>query len=216
MNERVHKALDGDFDRNALSAPELEALLESEARIDAVLRAIPAQPLPDLAPAVLHRIKTTQRLAANPAPNAKLSSSAWRVTDWLWRPRPVSIGWRPAYGLAAAALVGVLLATNLMRRDPVSLLSTQQVFTQFVLRAPDAERVALAGDFTGWQPAITMTRSEPGVWTVVVPLDPGIHQYSFVVDGVRWVADPTAPAVNDGFGGVNSRVAVLMPDARKL
>ena len=214
MNERVHRALDGDLDRNALSVPELEAFRDSDARIDAVLRAIPARPLPDLAPAVLQRINSTQRLAAK-TPNAKQAVSVSRVTAWLWQPRPISIGWRPAYGLATAALVGVLLATNAMRPEGASLPS-QQVFTQFVLRAPDAQRVALAGDFTGWQPAITMTRSEPGVWTVVVPLDPGIHQYSFVVDGERWVADPTAPAVNDGFGGVNSRVAVLMPDARKL
>jgi hypothetical protein len=61
-----------------------------------------------------------------------------------------------------------------------------------------------------------MTRSGPELWTVVVPLEPGIHTYSFVIDGKRWIADPNAPAFDDGFGGTNSRVAVLMPDARKL
>ena len=80
---------------------------------------------------------------------------------------------------------------------------------QFVLKAPDAKNVSVAGDFSGWKPVHVMTKSGAGVWTVFVPLDPGIHDYAFVVDGERWVPDPAAPPVNDGFGGVNSRVAVL-------
>jgi hypothetical protein len=35
-------------------------------------------------------------------------------------------------------------------------------------------------------------------------LPAGQHQYAFVVDGARWVADPGAPAVDDGFGRRNS------------
>jgi len=31
------------------------------------------------------------------------------------------------------------------------------------------------------------------------------------VDGTRWVQDPFAERVDDGFGGTNSRVAVLVP-----
>jgi len=46
------------------------------------------------------------------------------------------------------------------------------------------ERVALAG--------------------VTLSLPPGQHQYAFVVDGTRWVPDPTAPAIDDGFGRRNS------------
>jgi hypothetical protein len=61
-----------------------------------------------------------------------------------------------------------------------------------------------------------MTRTGPGVWTVVVPLEPGIHNYAFIVDGERWVPDPNAPAVDDGFGGMNSRLAVLAPTSHGL
>jgi hypothetical protein len=39
-----------------------------------------------------------------------------------------------------------------------------------------------------------------------------VHDYAFIVDGERWIADPMAPAVADGFGGLNSRIAVLPPD----
>jgi len=50
---------------------------------------------------------------------------------------------------------------------------------------------------------------------VVVPLSPGVHDYSFIVDGNRWTPDPTAPARADGFGGMNSRIAVLASDGVK-
>jgi hypothetical protein len=60
-----------------------------------------------------------------------------------------------------------------------------------------------------------MKRTAPGVWTIVVPLAPGVHDYSFIVDGEKWVPDPSAPAMADGFGGVNSRIAVIAPDSRR-
>jgi len=95
--------------------------------------------------------------------------------------------------------------------EQIDAMVARQV-EEFLLSAPGAKNVAVAGDFSGWKPVHVMTRSEAGVWTVVVPLDPGVHDYAFVVDGERWVPDPTAPPVNDGFGGVNSRLAVLSPD----
>ena len=215
MNERVHRALDGDLSTNALSPAERAEVHRAEAEIDSVLRAIPAQPLPDLAPAVLRRIQreTTSDRARTSAPvPAAVGRSPRTLGDWLWRRRSISIAWRPAYALAAAAVLAVGLATERLRPGEAE---SPQVFTQFVLRAPDAKRVELAGDFTGWRPAYVMKRAEPGVWTVVVPLAPGVHTYSFVVDGERWVPDPAAPAVRDGFGGVNSRLAVLMPDVKR-
>ena len=92
--------------------------------------------------------------------------------------------------------------------------NTQNLDRRILIRldAPQARVVTLAGNFTRWKPAYTLTRSEPGIWTVVVALEPGVHDYAFVVDGERWVPDPMAPSVADGFGGVNSRVAVLTPD----
>jgi hypothetical protein len=211
MNARLHKGLDCDIHREELTVAEQRELLEAEVTMSAVVRAIPVDELPALAPAVLERIRARATyggvVAAHPRPG---------FAEWLWRPRSISIGWRPAYALAAAVILAVVVTANALRPDRLVLPGTQQVLTQFVLRAPDAKNVALAGDFTGWQPAYTMTRSEPGVWIVVVPLDPGIHQYSFVVDGERWIPDPAAPAINDGFGGTNSRIAVLTPDARKL
>jgi hypothetical protein len=214
MNPQVQKALDGDASVRALTPLERAELAAIESQIDAVLGAVPVEPLPDLAPAVLERIRRESSRArapiAAPVPSATPSR---RVVDWLWRPHSVSITWRPAYALAAAAVVMAVFGAESLRPGPAAIArAPQQVFTQFVLSAPAAKRVAVAGDFSGWKPVHVMMRSEAGVWTVVVPLDPGVHDYAFVVDGERWVPDPKAPTVNDGFGGVNSRLAVMSPD----
>lgn len=216
MNERMQKALDGDLAREDLTPPEQAELLEAEAVIGAVLRAVPTQSIPDLAPAVLRSIRERTAAggaSAGAAPRPARVPRRWHLTDWLWQPRSISMSWRPAYAVAAVIVLAVVVVAESLRPDRAAIDRTPLVFTQFLLRAPDASEVALAGDFSNWQPAYQMTRSEPGVWTVVVPLEPGIHSYSFVVDGERWVPDPMAPAFDDGFGGKNSRLAVLTPDA---
>jgi hypothetical protein len=65
---------------------------------------------------------------------------------------------------------------------------------QFMLTAPAASRVALAGDFNGWDPRdIAMTReSRDGRWVVTLALAPGRHNYAYVVDDTQWVRDPLA------------------------
>jgi len=72
---------------------------------------------------------------------------------------------------------------------------------QFMLTAPAASRVALAGDFNGWDPReIEMTRdSRDGRWAVTLALAPGRHSYAYVVDDTQWVRDPvgTAAEPND-------------------
>src|SRR6266581_1252572 len=55
-----------------------------------------------------------------------------------------------------------------------------------------------------------------GVWATTLAVPIGQHQYAFIVDGERWVADPRAPAVDDGFGRRNSVVAVIAQGARTL
>jgi hypothetical protein len=218
MRPNVHDALDGDLNARALATPERVELIEARSQIGAVLSAIPVQPLPDLSTAVLARIRRESSAVGAPvaAPRdvAPLPNVRRTTRDWLWQPRAISVTWRPAYALAAAAVFAAVIATNAVRPRPdiTAAVVSQQVLTQFVLSAPNAKRVAVAGDFSNWQPVHVMTRSGAGVWTVVVPLDPGVHDYAFVVDGERWVPDPSAPAVNDGFGGVNSRLAVLSPD----
>lgn len=222
MEDRVQQVLDGELPREALTPPEQAELLDMERGIRAILHTVPRQSAPDLAPAIMSRIAQgdTQRSAvqapqadrSRPAALAALATAAAWVragAAWVWQPRRVSFALRPAYGaVAVAALALTLVLGGRSQVQPVE----HQVLTQFLLNAPDAQQVMLAGDFTNWQPAHTLTQTEPGVWSVVVPMTPGVHSYAFVVDGDRWVPDPNAPAVNDGFGGLNSRLAVLAPD----
>lgn len=211
MKQRIHQALDGEIDRFALSRAELDEVRRIESEFDAVLNVVPVDPLPDLSSSVLVRIREQKLRVSQPASK---SVARKNLARWLWKPRQISFGLRPVYALAATALIAVLVG-QVLRPDAGAVPPMPQVFTRFVLRIPNAQSVSLAGDFTDWKPSFSMTRSGAELWTVVVPLEPGVHTYSFVIDGERWIADPLAPAVDDGFGGVNSRVAVLTPDARK-
>jgi 1,4-alpha-glucan branching enzyme len=88
-----------------------------------------------------------------------------------------------------------------------------RVYVELQLRAPDAASVSVAGDFTNWKPTIALSDPDgDGVWTGLVPMGPGVHQYMFVVDGTEWVTDPGAERhVDDGFGHRNAVVAVTAP-----
>jgi len=62
----------------------------------------------------------------------------------------------------------------------------------FYCRAPQAQSVALIGDFNQWQPAThPMTRMPDGGWVIRIDLPHGHHQYQFLVDGVPTL-DPNA------------------------
>ncbi len=76
---------------------------------------------------------------------------------------------------------------------------------------PKATRVNVVGDFNSWSPRADAMVDEngDGQWTLFYNLPPGVYQYKFVVDGVRWIADPRNPdRVSDGFESENSVVRV--------
>jgi len=72
----------------------------------------------------------------------------------------------------------------------------------FSITAPAAANVMLAGDFTHWQEnPIPMQKQSGGVWKANVELEPGTHQYRFIVDG-EWRDDPEcAMHVPNPYGG---------------
>jgi cyclomaltodextrinase len=95
--------------------------------------------------------------------------------------------------------IGALLAT-----------AAPAVEVTFACQAPGAGAVHLAGSFNDWNPTATaMTDADgDGTWEATLDLQPGRHQYKFVVDG-QWREDPAAAEqVDDGFGGKNSVVQV--------
>lgn len=137
----------------------------------------------------------------------------------LWQPRPVML--RPVWSAGIAAAMLILLVLT-----PVMFLSLQEevqpvqmpvrqiveeqpdrVLMRFVYVDRDVESVAVAGDFSDWEP-IMLTRQEINgdvAWTGIVPLERGQHRYMFLKDGERWATDPLAGRyIDDGFGNRNA------------
>lgn len=92
--------------------------------------------------------------------------------------------------------------------EAARLLSQKQQaqrLQEFQLKAPQAKRVDLLGDFTQWtdQP-VSMTKDATGTWRASVPLSAGTHHYRFLVDG-EWCDDPacTEKALNP-YGSYNA------------
>ncbi len=74
---------------------------------------------------------------------------------------------------------------------------------------PAARQVFVAGSFNGWKPDTTpLVALGNGRWKGDLKLEPGRHEYLFVVDG-QWRPDPNArETVQNPFGGQNSVVKV--------
>ncbi len=75
---------------------------------------------------------------------------------------------------------------------------------------PEAETVAVTGDFTNWSiEGRPLRRDEDGGWFVDLELEPGVYEYKFIVDGV-WRTDPTHDdRVRNSYGQLNSVLRVL-------
>lgn len=207
----VKRLLDGELTLADLP----EALRAEGADALRLLAAVDRAPVTfgaDLDAQVMARVR---RRAASPV------RRAWR---WVSEPRDLHVRIRPwTLGpiLAAAAALVLFIARSDDARAPVpNGLATipESVSVQFVLYAPDAHQVAVAGSFNQWDAAATpLVRGDvPGLWTGTLTLPVGQHQYTFVVDGTRWMPDPRAPNVDDGFGHRNSVVAVTAQGARVL
>lgn len=187
---------------------------EIDRAADEIRTYLAARPAPDLRAAVMGRIETLEPLTSR-----RRTALLARVAALLWTPRDISI--RPAFALAGAAVVLALAwvpSGRLMRSTPEQAAAgptEAHVFVQFRLDAA-AMRVQLAGSFTNWEPRYELRQTAPGIWTITVPLTQGVHDYAFVVDGRQWVPDPHAPQIGDGFGGTNSRLALLSPDTPQL
>ena len=151
--------------------------------------------------------------------------SRFRLWSRLTTPRTVTV--IPlSWGLLAAAVATFAVIGLTRAYDDVSR-ATKPIVTalfpsthaakppqrvQFVLVAPDAKKVAVVGDFNGWDVDHAGYQAQHrggGVWSVTAPVPVGHHHYSFVVDDSVWVADPTAPRVVDNdFGVANSAIVV--------
>ena len=82
---------------------------------------------------------------------------------------------------------------------------------RFTFHDDAATSVKLVGDFNGWnEKGIELRRSADGAWRTAIPcVAAGRYRYKFLIDGERWVEDPSHGfKTEDGFGGFNSVLAV--------
>lgn len=132
-----------------------------------------------------------------------------RGWEWLRRPREFSITPLTA-AVVAVGLAGLVLWLGAKTSAPASSAARDTTVVQFVLVAPGASSVSLVGDFNDWDAMTTPMRPvrRGELWSVTIPLSTGRHRYAFLVDGSRWLADPSAPRAPDDFGTPSSVVTV--------
>lgn len=81
---------------------------------------------------------------------------------------------------------------------------TQRV--TFSVRAKEGSKVFIAGSFNDWDPTAKqmIDKKGDGLFVATVNLEPGAHQYKFVIDGI-WCADPECTDwVHNDHGTLNS------------
>ena len=79
--------------------------------------------------------------------------------------------------------------------------------------SPDVKKVAVAGQFNGWNTESHQLKPGPGgTMELHVAMSPGAHPYKLVVDGA-WMLDPANPEkLDDGTGNENSIARVGISD----
>lgn len=199
--KRLHQLLDKEIDSSKAIEFYAGLSLEEKREVNAFQTIAKfAQEIPSPSPSDEFLARTMARIKTRPRP---------RRTLWTWLRTPAL---SPLSLVASAALAAVIIWawTSLElppRKIPVSP-PHRSVMVRMVYAAPQAQAVAVAGDFNDWKPDTTpMHRTTSGIWIVEIPLLVGSkYQYMFVVDD-QWVTDPYAAAtIDDGFGGKNAMI----------
>ena len=140
-----------------------------------------------------------QTISVDPSLNARVMAEVERGPT----ARRLPLAWIGLAVAAGIALIALVVSRNGTAGDNEGVA--------FFLEAPQAAQVSLVGDFNNWDPAATpLARGAAGRWETIVPLTPGRYQFTFVVDGNRWVRDPALPqAVGDDYGQPTSVITVL-------
>ena len=156
-------------------------------------------------------MEQVRRVASSVYPPSRSTNGAsWWRTERVVRVSPLA-------GLAmAAGLAGVIVLSSLLDRttgapantvaqirstESASVPDTVHV-VRFVFVDPRATTVEIVGDFNAWTKGVTQLErsAAPGVWAASVALPAGRHEYAFIINGTRWIADPLAPRSSDDFG----------------
>ena len=205
MKDKLHGHLDGDVPRESLESDDRDEADEWDRMVAAFRTSAPAGAAP---PWLEQNVMTEIEALAEPG-------ALGRLVAWLIEPASIRVP-PLAAGLIAAALALVIFAPD-RTSDPIAVdlpgegSGVESVtYVQFMLDAPAARTVAVAGDFSEWEPSFTLEDTDgDGIWTGRVPVRAGVHGYMFLIDGTEWQTDPRADRYqDDGFGNRNAILAV--------
>jgi hypothetical protein len=152
-------------------------------------------------------------------PSRGSSTRRWWRTERVFRVAPLT-GLALAAGIAGIiAISGIAIGSRISAHSSVATRAASTAerdtvqIVRFVFVDQNAKSVELVGDFNEWARGSTeLGRSgAPGVWAVSVPLSRGRHEYAFIINGSRWVADPLAVKSSDDFGTESSVIRVGTP-----
>jgi serine protease AprX len=99
-------------------------------------------------------------------------------------------------------------ALNVVGCKPPRVLNGRLLF---VFHDDDAKSVSVAGDFNGWNRLATpLERDGAGLWTTeILAPHAGRFEYKFIVNGQRWLEDPSnGMKAPDSYGGLNSVLVI--------
>lgn len=81
----------------------------------------------------------------------------------------------------------------------------------FVFHDDSAQSVSVAGDFNGWSDVATpLKRNESGLWFTEIKVQrAGRFEYKFIINGQRWIEDPSnGMKAPNNYGGLNSVLVI--------
>jgi hypothetical protein len=145
----------------------------------------------------------------------RIATRPWWKEERVLRISPVGV-LALAAGISAIVSLSTIALTRAPMHNAIAVAAASPshpdtvTLVRFVFAEPGAARVELVGDFNQWTRGTTQLQrtGAPGVWAVSVPVTPGRHEYAFIVNGSRWVADPLAPKSSDDFGTESSVIRV--------
>jgi serine protease AprX len=155
---------------------------------------------PIVASVVAQMIQANSALTPGAIKNILISTADRIVTERVIRQGYGVVNARRAVEFAKTELH----ALNVVGCKPPRVENGRLVF---VFHDDGAQSVSVAGDFNEWSEVATpLKRNESGLWftEIVVPRT-GRFEYKFIINGRRWIEDPSngMKAPND-YGGLNS------------
>ncbi|WP_419779787.1 hypothetical protein [Maridesulfovibrio sp.] len=142
----------------------------------------------------------------------KKEKTPWWKKILQWINSPIELRLTPLrVGLTVS--LALLVIFLFPRGEQVHPPAANVVSVHFEFKAPydDVQKVSVIGSFNDWsaESASMHYDNTTGIWIYETNLQPGDHEYVFLVNGNIVVPDPKANHYRkDGFGSINSIVSV--------